>query len=103
VAAAAARYFSPVDSQTWFIAVDDLNDWVGCLGVSRREDAHWTLAAGGVLFSNALPGSAPQPLAPLAAAVRPLLRLYTSEQDWRETGGSEKPRCRNIPVTAIGR
>ncbi len=72
-----------------FIAIDDLNDWVGCLGGHPDvKTPHLDrFAAGGVLFSNA---HCPAPLcnpsrAALMTGVRPSTSgLYTNEQDWRE-------------------
>jgi len=45
--------------------LDDLNDWVGCLGVTAGADTeHGRLAARGTLFRNApLPGAVVQPVA----------------------------------------
>ena len=72
-----------------FIAIDDLNDWVGCLGGHPDvKTPHLDrLAAGGVLFSNA---HCPAPLCnPSRAALMTGVRtatsgVYENEQDWRE-------------------
>lgn len=73
-----------------FIAIDDLNDWVGCLGGHPDvKTPHLdSLAAGGVLFSNA---HCPAPLcnpsrAALMTGVRPSSSgVYENEQDWRQS------------------
>jgi len=73
-----------------FIAIDDLNDWIGCLGGHPDvKTPHLDrLAAGGVLFSNA---HCPAPLcnpsrAALMTGVRPSASgVYENEQDWRES------------------
>jgi len=73
-----------------FIAIDDLNDWIGCLGGHPDvKTPHLDrLAAGGVLFTNA---HCPAPLcnasrAALMTGVRPSTSgVYENEQDWRES------------------
>ncbi len=73
-----------------FIAVDDLNDWTGCLGghpdvKTPHLDA---LAARGVLFRNA---HCPAPLcnasrAALMTGIRPSTSgIYTNDQPWRKS------------------
>ena len=55
---------SPTRPNVLFIAIDDLNDWVGCLGghPQARTPNLDRLAAGGMLFTNAhCPGAACNP------------------------------------------
>lgn len=73
-----------------FIAVDDLNDWIHCLG--GREGVHTPnidrLAARGILFTNAhctAPSCAPS-RASLLTGVRPSTSgAYQNDQDWRKS------------------
>jgi len=73
-----------------FIAVDDLNDWMGCLG--GREAVHTPnldrLAARGVLFTNAhcaAPACNPSRVA-VMTGVRPSTSgVYHNAQSWRST------------------
>lgn len=72
-----------------FIAVDDLNDWVGVLGghPQARTPNIDALARRGTLFSNAhctAPGCAPS-RASLLTGVRPSTSgVYSNDHDWRE-------------------
>ncbi len=71
-----------------FLAVDDLNDWIGCLGghPDARTPNIDRLAARGVLFANA---HCPAPLcnasrAALMTGIRPSSSgVYTNYQPWR--------------------
>ena len=54
----------PVQPNVLFISVDDLNDWIGCMGGNKQSISPNLdrLAASGVLFTNAhCPGAACNP------------------------------------------
>lgn len=80
----------PVGPNVLFIAVDDLNDWAGCLG--GHPDAKTphidALAERGVLFTNA---HCPAPLcnasrAALMTGIRPSTSgVYSNSQPWRNS------------------
>ena len=73
-----------------FIAIDDLNDWVGCLGghPGAKTPHLDRLASRGVLFTNA---HCPAPLcnasrAALMTGIRPSTSgIYTNRQPWRKS------------------
>jgi len=73
-----------------FIAIDDLNDWVGCLGGRAGvQTPHLDgLAARGVLFSNAhctAPACSPS-RASVMTGIRPSTSgIYANLHDWRES------------------
>jgi len=85
---AIAENTAPDRPNVLFIAVDDLNDWTGCLGghpqaLTPNLDA---LAARGVLFNNAhcaAPACNPSRAA-LMTGIRPTTSgVYTNPQPWR--------------------
>lgn len=75
-----------------FIAVDDLNDWVGVLGghpqtITPNIDA---VANKGVLFTNAhanAPLCNPSRLTVMTGQLPSTHGIYDNEEDWRETKG----------------
>jgi len=73
-----------------FIAIDDLNDWTGCLnGRAGVQTPHLDgLAARGVLFSNAhctAPACSPS-RASVMTGVRPSTSgIYANQHDWRKS------------------
>ncbi|MCH8921651.1 MAG: sulfatase [Planctomycetes bacterium] len=74
-----------------FIAVDDLNDWVNCLG--GRKGVHTPnldrLAARGVLFTNAhcaAPSCNPSRVALMTGVAPASSGVYNNGQDWRRSG-----------------
>jgi arylsulfatase A-like enzyme len=70
-----------------FISVDDMNDWVGCLGHSEVQTPHIdALARRGVLFSNAhcaAPLCNPSRTALLTGLRPSTTGIYNNEQYWR--------------------
>lgn len=81
---------APSRPNVLFMAIDDLNDWIGCLGghpdvKTPNLDA---LAARGVLFSNAhcaAPACNPSRAA-LMTGIRPSTSgVYTNSQPWRKS------------------
>jgi arylsulfatase A-like enzyme len=73
-----------------FIAVDDLNDWVNCLG--DRQGVHTPnidrLAARGVLFTNAhcaAPSCNPSRVAMMTGIAPSSSGIYHNGQDWRRS------------------
>ena len=71
-----------------FIAVDDLNDWVNCMG--GRKGVHTPnldrLAARGVLFTNAhcaAPSCNPSRVAMMTGVAPYSSGVYNNGQDWR--------------------
>ena len=83
-----ASLFAADKPNVLFIAVDDLNDWITCLG--GREGMHTPnidrLASRGVLFTNAhcaAPACNPSRVA-IMTGVRPSSSgIYNNGQDWR--------------------
>ena len=78
-----------------FIAVDDLNDWVNCLG--GRRGVHTPnldrLAARGVLFTNAhcaAPSCNPSRVAMMTGVAPSSSGIYHNGQDWRKSPRLEK-------------
>jgi len=78
-----------------FIAVDDLNDWVNCLG--GRKGVHTPnldrLAARGVLFTNAhcsAPACNPSRVAVMTGVAPASSGVYNNSQDWRKSPRLEK-------------
>ena len=72
--------------KTLFIAIDDLNDWIGPLGGYRREDAALDQLAAGTTFSRqALSRRALQPVATgLLTGLYPTSSgIYKNHEDWR--------------------
>ena len=87
---AACHHQNPISLlQSLFIAVDDLNDWVNCMG--GRKGVHTPnldrLAARGVLFTNAhcaAPSCNPSRVA-IMTGVRPSSSgVYYNGQSWRQ-------------------
>jgi len=78
-----------------FIAVDDLNDWVNCMG--GRKGVHTPnldrLAARGVLFTNAhcaAPSCNPSRVAMMTGVAPYSSGVYNNGQDWRRSPRLEK-------------
>ncbi len=78
----------PQRKNVLFIAVDDLNDWVGCLG--GRDGVHTPhidrLARRGVLFRNAhcaAPSCNPSRVAVMTGVAPASSGVYHNGQDWR--------------------
>ena len=75
-----------------FIAVDDLNDWIGCLGghPDTKTPNFDRLAERGVLFTNAFcsaPSCNPS-RASLLTGIRPSTSgVYINKQSWRDSLG----------------
>ena len=72
-----------------FIAVDDLNDWINCLG--GRNNVHTPnfdrLAKRGVLFTNAhcaAPSCNPSRVAMMTGVAPSSSGIYSNGQQWRE-------------------
>ena len=85
-AALSAR--APSRPNVLFIAVDDLNDWVNCMG--GRKGVHTPnidrLAARGVLFTNAhcaAPSCNPSRVAMMTGVAPSSSGIYHNGQDWR--------------------
>ncbi len=81
-----------------FLAIDDLNDWVGCLGghPDTRTPNLDRLAAGGVLFSNAhcaAPLCNPSRAALLTGRLPADSGVYLNNQPWRPA----MPQVRTLP------
>ena len=73
-----------------FIAVDDLNDWVNCMG--GRKGVHTPnldrLAARGTLFTNAhcsAPACNPSRVAVMTGVAPASSGVYNNGQDWRRS------------------
>ena len=73
-----------------FIAVDDLNDWINCLG--GRKNVHTPnfdrLAQRGVLFTNAhcaAPSCNPSRVAIMTGVAPSSSGIYNNGQQWRES------------------
>ncbi|WP_242688150.1 sulfatase [Alienimonas californiensis] len=86
---------APARPDVLFIAVDDLNDWIGCLTNDRsplaggHPDTHTPhldrLAARGTLFTNAhcaAPACNPSRLAVMTGLRPTTTGLYVNDQDW---------------------
>ncbi len=80
----------PPPPDVLFIVVDDLNDWVGCLG--GRAGVHTpnldSLAAGAMLFTNAhctAPSCAPSRTSVLTGVSPATSGVYSNHHDWRES------------------
>jgi arylsulfatase A-like enzyme len=77
-------------SDILFIAIDDLNDWTGCLEGRTGVQTPYLdgLAARGVLFSNAhctAPACSPS-RASVMTGVRPSTSgIYANKHDWRKS------------------
>jgi arylsulfatase A-like enzyme len=88
LAAGAASSEAPARPNVLFIAVDDLNDWIGCLGghPDTRTPNFDALARRGVLFTNAhcaAPLCNPSRAA-LMSGIRPATSgVYLNSQPWR--------------------
>ena len=81
----AARAIAP---NVLFLAVDDLNDWVGCLGghPQARTPNIYRLAARGALFTNAhcnAPLCNPSRTSVLLGLLPSTSGVHGNEQDWR--------------------
>jgi len=81
---------APQRRNVLFIAVDDLNDWVNCLG--GREGVHTPnidrLARRGVLFTNAhcaAPACNPSRVAIMTGVAPASSGVYNNGQDWRRS------------------
>ena len=89
------RAAAKVRPNVLFIAIDDLNDWVGCLGghPDTKTPNLDRLAARGVLFTNAhcaAPACNPSRAA-LMTGIRPSTSgVYYNRQPWRESKVLEK-------------
>ena len=86
---------SPGRPNVLFIAVDDLNDWVNCMG--GRKGVHTPnldrLASRGVLFTNAhcaAPSCNPSRVAMMTGVAPSSSGIYHNGQDWRS-----RPRLAN--------
>ena len=85
-----ARAEAPVKPNVLFIAVDDLNDWVNCMG--GRKGVHTPnldrLAGRGVLFTNAhcaAPSCNPSRVAMMTGVAPSSSGVYHNGQDWRSS------------------
>lgn len=89
VSAAESDAAKPEQSNVLFIAVDDLNDWIGCLGghPQSRTPNMDRLAASGVLFTNAhcaAPACNPSRTAIMTGIAPNVSGLYENGQKMRE-------------------
>jgi arylsulfatase A-like enzyme len=89
-ASAAADAQSPKQPNVLFISVDDMNDWVGCLGVARENNAQTPnidrLGKRGALFSNAhcaSPLCNPSRTALLTGLRPSTTGMYNNDQFWK--------------------
>ena len=87
---ARAKDKSPRPPNVLFIAVDDLNDWVNCLG--GRTGVHTPnldrLAGRGILFTNAhcaAPSCNPSRVAMMTGVAPASSGVYNNGQDWRRS------------------
>ncbi|SVB87029.1 uncharacterized protein METZ01_LOCUS239883, partial [marine metagenome] len=81
---------SPHRPNVLFIAVDDLNDWVNCMG--GRKGVHTPnfdrLATRGTLFTNAhcaAPACNPSRVAVMTGVAPSSSGVYNNGQDWRRS------------------
>ena len=100
LASASARdRFAPTHPNILFLALDDLNDWVGCLGNHQARTPHIDALAGrGVLFSNAhcaTPACSPSRAAVMTGRAPWTTGVYDNTQ-------ARDPRLPSI-ATAFGR
>ncbi|MCC6536940.1 MAG: sulfatase [Bryobacterales bacterium] len=88
-AAASAAYAQPARPNVLFISVDDMNDWVGCLGHPTIKTPNIDrLAQRGVLFADAhcaAPLCNPSRTALLTGMRASSTGVYDNEQYWRPT------------------
>ena len=88
--AAAPKPSASLRKNVLFIAVDDLNDWVNCMG--GREGVHTPnmdrLAKRGVLFTNAhcsAPSCNPSRVSIMTGVSPSTSGVYNNGQDWRSS------------------
>ncbi|QDT02182.1 Arylsulfatase [Rubripirellula lacrimiformis] len=84
-----------------FIAVDDLNDWIGCLGghPQAKTPNIDRLAASGVLFTNAhcpAPACNPSRSAIMTGISPHVSGLYDNRSSSRRLAKSRKIRCGDL-------